>query len=146
MANKDSSSHHGSSSSNGSNSSSGKQDPPEVVEFQKELYGLFDSRNPSASKIDRLTKMAIKSARYYKNVVYCLEKFITRCVPEYKLTGLYVLDSICRASQSIKTKASSSGSASSGSSFTGAEYVARFEKNIEALFAEFCKVQEDKEK
>ncbi|KAI1318693.1 hypothetical protein EDD11_005986 [Mortierella claussenii] len=120
-------------------SSSSKQDPPEVAEFQKELHNLFDSRTASASKIDRLTKLALKSARYYKNIVYCLEKFITRCVPEYKLTGLYVLDSICRSSQSIKSKSSSS-------SFTGAEYVSRFEKNIEALFAEFCKVQEDKEK
>ncbi|KAG0233356.1 hypothetical protein BGX31_004839, partial [Mortierella sp. GBA43] len=73
------------------------------------------------------------------NVVYHLEKFITRCVPEYKLTGLYVLDSICRTSQNVKAKSSSG-------SFSGSEYVGRFEKNIEALFAEFCKVQEDKEK
>ncbi|KAF8931612.1 hypothetical protein BGZ58_007536 [Dissophora ornata] len=116
-----------------------KQDPPEVAEFQKELYSLFDSRTASASKIDRLTKLALKSSRYYKNVVYCLEKFITRCVPEYKLTGLYVLDSICRTSQSVKTKSSSG-------SFSGVEYVGRFERNIEALFSEFCKVQEDKEK
>ncbi|KAF9429453.1 hypothetical protein BGZ76_001276 [Entomortierella beljakovae] len=118
---------------------SSKQDPPEVAEFQKELYSLFDSRAASASKIDRLTKLAIKAARYYKNIVYYLEKFITRCVPEYKLTGLYVLDSICRTSQSVKTKSSSGP-------FSGSEYVGRFERNIEALFAEFCKVQEDKEK
>ncbi|KAF9983124.1 hypothetical protein BGZ65_002158, partial [Modicella reniformis] len=118
---------------------SNKQDPPEVAEFHKELYGLFDSRTASASKIDRLTKLAFKSAKYYKNIVYHLEKFITRCVPEYKLTGLYVLDSICRTSQSVKAK-------SSAASFSGSEYVARFEKNVVALFAEFCKVQEDKEK
>ncbi|KAF9352467.1 hypothetical protein BGX26_009735, partial [Mortierella sp. AD094] len=116
-----------------------KQEPPEVAEFQKELYSLFDSRTASASKIDRLTKLAIKAARYYKNIVYHLEKFITRCVPEYKLTGLYVLDSICRTSQSVKTKSSSG-------SFSGSEYVSRIERNIEALFVEFCKVQEDKEK
>ncbi|KAG0299759.1 hypothetical protein BGZ98_009779 [Dissophora globulifera] len=122
-----------------SSKDSAKQDPPEVAEFQKELHSLFDSRTASASKIDRITKLAIKSARYYKNIVYSLEKFITRCVPEYKLTGLYVLDSICRTSQSVKHKSSSS-------SFSGSEYVGRFERNIEALFAEFCKVQEDKEK
>ncbi|KAF9398845.1 SR- and CTD-associated factor 8, partial [Mortierella sp. AD011] len=116
-----------------------KQEPPEVAEFQKELYSLFDSRAASASKIDRLTKLAIKAAKYYKNIVYHLEKFITRCVPEYKLTGLYVLDSICRTSQSVKTKSSSG-------TFSGSEYVSRIERNIEALFAEFCKVQEDKEK
>ncbi|KAF9179689.1 hypothetical protein BGZ51_006738 [Haplosporangium sp. Z 767] len=115
------------------------KEPPEVAEFQKELYSLFDSKTASASKIDRVTKLAFKSARYYKNIVYCLEKFITRCVPEYKLTGLYVLDSISRTSQNVKTKSSSG-------SFTGSEYVGRFERNIEALFAEFCKVQEDKEK
>ncbi|KAF9331939.1 hypothetical protein BG006_005202 [Podila minutissima] len=118
-----------------------KELPPEVAEFDKELYNLFDSRAVSASKIDKLTKLAFKAAKYYKNIVYCLEKFITRCVPEYKLTGLYVLDSICRTSQSVKTKSSSSSG-----SFSGAEYVARFEKNIEALFTEFTKVQEDKEK
>ncbi|KAG0284719.1 hypothetical protein BGZ96_010944 [Linnemannia gamsii] len=119
------------------------KDPPDVTEFQKELHGLFDhSRTASASKIDKLTKLAFKAARYYKNIVYCLEKFITRCVPEYKLTGLYVLDSICRTSQSAKTKSGSSG----GGTFTGSEYVARFERNIEALFVEFTKVVEDKEK
>ncbi|KAF9427656.1 hypothetical protein BGZ94_004457 [Podila epigama] len=116
-----------------------KEMPPEVAEFDKELHNLFDSRAVSASKIDKLTKLAFKAAKYYKNIVYCMEKFITRCVPEYKLTGLYVLDSICRTSQSVKTKSTSS-------SFTGSEYVARFEKNIEALFSEFTKVQEDKEK
>ncbi|KAF9168082.1 hypothetical protein DFQ26_001539 [Actinomortierella ambigua] len=116
-----------------------KETPVEVTEFEKELHGLFDSRSVSASKMDKITKMAIKSARYYKNIVYLIEKFITRCVPEYKLTGLYVLDSICRSSHSIKTKGGNSG-------FTGAEYVDRFERNIEALFAEFCKVPEDKEK
>ncbi|KAF9923487.1 hypothetical protein FBU30_006494 [Linnemannia zychae] len=120
----------------------GKDQPPEVTEFQKELHGLFDhSRTASASKIERLTKLAFKASRYYKNIVYTLEKFITRCVPEYKLTGLYVLDSISRTSQSAKTK----GSSGSGS-FTGSEYVARFERNIEALFVEFTKVIEDKEK
>ncbi|KAG0204733.1 hypothetical protein BGX33_008306 [Mortierella sp. NVP41] len=119
-----------------------KDPPPEVTEFQKELHGLFDhSRTASASKIEKLTKLAFKAARYYKNIVYCLEKFITRCVPEYKLTGLYVLDAICRTSQS-KAKQGSSG----GGLFTGTEYVARFEKNIEALFVEFTKVLEDKEK
>ncbi|KAF9548825.1 hypothetical protein EC957_005498 [Mortierella hygrophila] len=124
-------------------SGTSKDPPPEVKEFEKELHGLFDhSRTASASKIDRLTKLAFKAARYYKNIVYCLEKFITRCVPEYKLTGLYVLDSICRTSQSAKTKLGSSG----GGTFTGSEYVARFEKNIEALFVEFTKVVEDKEK
>ncbi|CAO3565752.1 unnamed protein product [Mortierella alpina] len=116
-----------------------KKEPPEVTEFQKELHNLFESRTASKSKIDKLTKLALQSARFYKNIVYCIEKFITRCVPEYKLTGLYVLDSICRTSKSIKQKSSSS-------SFTGSEYVGRFERNIEALFAEFCKVQEDKEK
>lgn len=40
-----------------------KQDPPEVAEFHKELYSLFDSRTASASKIDRLTKLAFKSAK-----------------------------------------------------------------------------------
>ncbi|KAG0073101.1 hypothetical protein BGZ90_011689 [Linnemannia elongata] len=124
-------------------SGTSKDPPPEVKEFEKELHGLFDhSRTASASKIDRLTKMAFKAAKYYKNIVYCLEKFITRCVPEYKLTGLYVLDSICRTSQSAKTKLGSSG----GGTFTGSEYVARFERNIEALFVEFTKVVEDKEK
>ncbi|KAG0237055.1 hypothetical protein BGW42_001948 [Actinomortierella wolfii] len=117
-----------------------KETPAEVAEFEKELHSLFDSRSVSASRMDKITKMAIKSARYYKNIVYVIEKFVTRCVPEYKLTGLYVLDAICRSSQTIKSKGAG------GSGFTGAEYVDRFERNIEALFSEFCKVPEDKEK
>lgn len=37
--------------------------PPEVAEFDKELYNLFDSRAVSASKIDKLTKLAFKAAK-----------------------------------------------------------------------------------
>lgn len=40
-----------------------KELPPEVAEFDKELYNLFDSRAVSASKIDKLTKLAFKAAK-----------------------------------------------------------------------------------
>lgn len=41
--------------------------------------------------------------KYYKVVVYAVEKFCKSCKPEYKLTGLYVIDSICRSCKKDKT-------------------------------------------
>jgi len=39
------------------------KEPQEVTDFNKELYSLFDSKSASASKIERITKMAMKSAK-----------------------------------------------------------------------------------
>lgn len=46
-----------------------------------------------------LTRGAIKAIKFYKHVVQSVEKFILKCRPEYKVPGLYVIDSIVRQSR-----------------------------------------------
>uniref|UniRef100_A0AAZ1Y0G9 SR-related CTD-associated factor 4a n=1 Tax=Oreochromis aureus TaxID=47969 RepID=A0AAZ1Y0G9_OREAU len=46
-----------------------------------------------------ITKSAIKAMKLYKHVVQIVEKFIKKCKPEYKVAGLYVVDSIVRQSR-----------------------------------------------
>lgn len=46
-----------------------------------------------------LTRGAIKGIKFYKHVVQSVEKFILKCKPEYKVPGLYVIDSIVRQSR-----------------------------------------------
>ena len=46
-----------------------------------------------------ITKGAIRAIKYYKHVVQSVEKFIQKCRPEYKIPGLYVIDSIVRQSR-----------------------------------------------
>ncbi|XP_010775046.1 protein SCAF8-like, partial [Notothenia coriiceps] len=43
--------------------------------------------------------MALFDKRFYKHVVQSVEKFIQKCKPEYKVPGLYVVDSIVRQSR-----------------------------------------------
>ncbi|KAF5273429.1 hypothetical protein FQA39_LY07446 [Lamprigera yunnana] len=46
-----------------------------------------------------ITRGAIKAIKFYKHVVQSVEKFILKCKPEYKVPGLYVIDSIVRQSR-----------------------------------------------
>lgn len=46
-----------------------------------------------------LTKAAMRAIKMYKHVVQSVEKFILKCKPEYKVPGLYVIDSIVRQSR-----------------------------------------------
>lgn len=41
----------------------------------------------------------MKAIKFYKHVVQSVEKFILKCKPEYKIPGLYVIDSIVRQSR-----------------------------------------------
>ncbi|NXX85208.1 SCAF8 protein, partial [Urocolius indicus] len=69
-----------------------------VVFFQ--LYSLNDYKPPiSKAKMTQITKAAIKAIKFYKHVVQSVEKFIQKCKPEYKVPGLYVIDSIVRQSR-----------------------------------------------
>ena len=43
-----------------------------------------------------ITKGAIRAIKFYKHIVQSVEKFIQKCKPEYKIPGLYVIDSIVR--------------------------------------------------
>lgn len=46
-----------------------------------------------------VTKCAIKAIKFYKHVVQSVEKFVQKCKPEFKVPGLYVIDSIVRQSR-----------------------------------------------
>lgn len=41
----------------------------------------------------------MKAIKFYKHVVQSVEKFIQKCKPEYKVPGIYVIDSIVRQSR-----------------------------------------------
>ncbi|MEE6468050.1 hypothetical protein FKM82_008150 [Ascaphus truei] len=71
-----------------------------VNAFNQELFALMDMKPPiSRAKMIQITKAAIKAIKLYKHVVQIVEKFIKKCKPEYKVPGLYVIDSIVRQSR-----------------------------------------------
>ncbi|XP_051973373.1 SR-related and CTD-associated factor 4-like isoform X1 [Xyrauchen texanus] len=71
-----------------------------VNAFNHELFSLMDTKPPiSRAKMVNITKSAIKAIKLYKHVVQIVEKFIKKCKPEYKVPGLYVVDSIVRQSR-----------------------------------------------
>lgn len=41
----------------------------------------------------------MRAIKFYKHVVQSVEKFIQKCKSEYKIPGLYVIDSIVRQSR-----------------------------------------------
>nr|AAQ91056.1 LRRGT00100 [Rattus norvegicus] len=70
------------------------------VEVVVMLFSLMDMKPPiSRAKMILITKAAIKAIKLYKHVVQIVEKFIKKCKPEYKVPGLYVIDSIVRQSR-----------------------------------------------
>lgn len=71
-----------------------------VRAFNNELSSLYETRPPiSRAKMASVTKGAIKAIKFYKHVVQSVEKFVQKCKPEYKVPGLYVIDSIVRQSR-----------------------------------------------
>jgi len=71
-----------------------------IQSFNDELSGIYETKPPiSRAKMAVLTKKAIKGIKHYKHVVQSIEKFIIKCRPEYKIPGLYVIDSVVRQSR-----------------------------------------------
>ncbi|XP_022903762.2 SR-related and CTD-associated factor 4 [Onthophagus taurus] len=71
-----------------------------VKSFNSELSSLYEVRPPiSKAKMTAITRGAIKAIKFYKHVVQSVEKFILKCKSEYKVPGLYVIDSIVRQSR-----------------------------------------------
>nr|CAD7575580.1 unnamed protein product [Timema californicum] len=67
---------------------------------RQKLSSLYDVKPPiSKAKMTAITRGAIKAIKFYKHVVQSVEKFIQKCKPEYKVPGLYVIDSIVRQSR-----------------------------------------------
>ena len=73
----------------------------EVVQaFNSEMTSLYEVKPPiSKAKMTSITKSAIRAIKFYKHVVQSVEKFIQKCKQEYKIPGLYVIDSIVRQSR-----------------------------------------------
>ena len=70
-------------------------------EFRSELMKLTEGsgRSVSASKIQSLTKIAIRNLEEAGEIMNALEQFCASCESYYKLHALYVIDSICKASK-----------------------------------------------
>ncbi|XP_058452308.1 SR-related and CTD-associated factor 4 isoform X2 [Malaya genurostris] len=103
--------------------------------FNQELSGLYESKPPiSKAKMASITRSAMKAIKFYKHVVQSVEKFISKCKSEYKIPGLYVIDSIVRQSRHQ----------------FGAEkdvFAPRFARNMEQTFAHLFRCPpEDKSK
>lgn len=88
-----------------------------------QLSGLYEAKPPiSKAKMASITRSAMKAIKFYKHVVQSVEKFISKCKSEYKIPGLYVIDSIVRQSRHQ----------------FGTEkdvFAPRFARNMEATFA-----------
>lgn len=71
-----------------------------VQVFNDEIQSLLDTKPPvSKAKMGLITRAAMKGVKFYKHIVLSVEKFISKCRPEYKVPGLYVIDSIVRQSR-----------------------------------------------
>ena len=71
-----------------------------VQAFNSEMTSLYEVKPPiSKAKMTSITKSAIRAIKFYKHVVQSVEKFIQKCKQEYKIPGLYVIDSIVRQSR-----------------------------------------------
>uniref|UniRef100_A0A4W3IXT5 SR-related CTD associated factor 4 n=1 Tax=Callorhinchus milii TaxID=7868 RepID=A0A4W3IXT5_CALMI len=70
------------------------------LEYFYLLFSLMELKPPiSRAKMILITKAAIKAIKLYKHVVQIVEKFVKKCKPEFKVPGLYVIDSIVRQSR-----------------------------------------------
>ena len=71
-----------------------------VQAFNSEMTSLYEVKPPiSKAKMTSITKSAIRAIKFYKHVVQSVEKFIQKCKQEYKIPGIYVIDSIVRQSR-----------------------------------------------
>jgi arginine/serine-rich splicing factor 15 len=72
----------------------------DVKEFNREINSVLATAPPiSRAKMAAITKSALKAQSHYKHVVMLVEKFIAKCPAEYKVPGLYIVDSIVRQSK-----------------------------------------------
>lgn len=71
-----------------------------MTQFSLQLFSLLNMKIPiSKAKMIAITRNAMKAIKFYKHVVQSVEKFIQKCKVEYKIPGLYVIDSIVRQSR-----------------------------------------------
>ena len=118
----------------------------QVANFEQALNALLDSKNTSisASKIKNLTSLAISNVKVHScvvnktrlirqnnsEVITVLFKFFKSCPPDYKLSVLYVVDSISRAARDEHKKKEKPGEVGDG---TYGEYLTKVSAILEAL-------------
>ena len=82
------------------------------------------------AKMTAITKGAIRAIKFYKHIVQSVEKFIQKCKPEYKIPGLYVIDSIVRQVSIFLSKALSCFSRFLSLSVSSPRYRYTFKNNF----------------
>jgi len=98
----------------------GDQNWPAEAELKKELKEILSRKPPvSARIVANITKLALDHHKWNKQIVFQIERFVTKVSPEHRLAGLYLMDSI------VKSATKKMGPAEN-------PYRARFSQNIES--------------
>ncbi|KAI3636339.1 hypothetical protein MIR68_005691 [Amoeboaphelidium protococcarum] len=137
-------------------SSQNPENHPVVVQLEQMLQSYYSNNNQSeqqqqqsssssssgvsASKIQGVTKHAIKNAHMYKMIVWAVERYLAKCPVNYRIYGIYTVDSICRALKkdfdSVGRKGNGSSSSSSSSSLKYKESLqARISSKLQEIFS-----------
>jgi len=69
-------------------------------ELSGALQALVGGQSPSPDLIKKASQTALKFQSEYKMVVFEVEKFVKRAVAADKLSGILVMDSICKSAHS----------------------------------------------
>ena len=69
-------------------------------ELSGALQALVGCQSPSPDLIKKASQTALKFQSEYKMVVFEVEKFVKRAVASDKLSGILVMDSICKSAHS----------------------------------------------
>ncbi|CAB3408652.1 unnamed protein product [Caenorhabditis bovis] len=70
-----------------------------ILNFNVELTAIHNTRAPSKTLIQQITKAAMKGRFLYKHVVFSIERFLDKCRPHHRIHVLYLVDSIVRTSK-----------------------------------------------
>ncbi|KAI3649847.1 hypothetical protein MP228_005479 [Amoeboaphelidium protococcarum] len=136
-------------------SSQNPENHPVVVQLEQLLQSYYSSNNQSeqqqqqssssssfrvsASKIQGVTKHAIKNAHMYKMIVWAVERYLAKCPVNYRIYGIYTVDSICRALKKDFDSVGRKGNGSSSSSSSSLKYKeslqARISSKLQEIFS-----------
>ncbi|KAI3639843.1 hypothetical protein MIR68_002157 [Amoeboaphelidium protococcarum] len=109
-------------------SSQNPENHPVVVQLEQMLQSYYSNQSEqqqtssssssgvSASKIQGVTKHAIKNAHMYKMIVWAVERYLAKCPVNYRIYGIYTVDSICRALKKDFDSVGRKGNSGNGSS------------------------------
>ena len=135
---------------------------PGQAHFDSKLGDIASKKPPiSTTLVHQLTGLALKQIKvrasywrrgrtpayrpsrwqYYKHVVYRIERWIQKTKPAYKLSGFYVIDSICRAQAKggkvrVCVCVVGLGAATAERAQSGGVYVERFSRRLREVFSD----------